>query len=276
MTSWRQLVRDAGIPQRDAEILLLHCVERDRAWLYSRGDELADEDALGRFDRCLKRRRAGEPIAYIVGRREFWSLELEVNSSVLIPRSDTELLVKQTLFRSEDMPLRLLDLGTGSGAVALAVASEWQQRQDATQGACVTAVDCSEDALSVARRNATRLGLTVEWLQSDWFSALAGRRWPLIASNPPYIANDDPHLSQGDLPAEPLLALASGRDGLDALRCIISEAPLYLETGGWLLLEHGWNQAHGVRHLMRSIGFQQVSSHRDLSGHERVTEGQWL
>ncbi len=275
MSSWRDLIRDAGIPQRDAELLLLHCLQRDRAWLYSHGAEPAQETAVKHFDRCVKLRSSGAPIAYITGTREFWSLELEVSSGVLIPRSDTELLVAQALERSIHLPKQVLDLGTGSGAVALALAREWQQRVEDATAYSVTAVDRSEDALAVARRNGTRLGLTVEWLQSDWFSALAERRWPLIVSNPPYIADDDPHLSQGDLPAEPLVALVSGQDGLDAMRRIISDAPQYMEAGGWLLLEHGWNQADAVRGLMANRGFQQVSSYRDLAGHERVTEGQW-
>ncbi len=281
MTSWRELIRGAGISERDAELLLLHCLQRDRAWLYSRGEELAHGPALTRFEQCVKQRSAGAPIAYIVGRREFWSLELAVSNEVLIPRSDTELLVSQALERSAHTPQPLLDLGTGSGAIALAIAYEYQQLLASTESvsaenACVTAVDASKAALEVARHNAARLGLTVEWLHSDWFSALAGRRWPLIVSNPPYIADDDPHLRLGDLPAEPLMALVSGRDGLDALRHIISEAPKYIESGGWLLLEHGWNQAEPVQQLMTCSGFQHVSSYRDLSGHERVTEGQWL
>lgn len=269
MTTVAEVLDTTSLARRDAEILLQCALGRDRAWLFAHSsDQLTAEQmqlAEHLFDRC----RAGEPVAYIVGSREFWSLSLQVSPAVLIPRPDTEVLVQWALqciaqhhFQS------VLDLGTGSGAIALALKSERPEL-------AVTAVDCSTVALAQARRNGDSLGLAVEWQKSDWFAALDGRCWPLIVANPPYIAEGDPHLAQGDLPAEPREALVSGHDGLDAIREIIRSGPAALEPGGWLLLEHGFDQGDAVRQQLREAGFIGIATRVDLAGHERVTGGRW-
>ena len=252
----------------DAELLLAHLVSRPRAWLYAHGDEVLPPDVAGRYDAMLQRRAQGEPVAYLVGRREFWSLDLEVTADTLVPRPETELLVELAL---ERLPAggaaRVVDLGTGSGAIALAIASERPQ-------ATVTAVDASAPALLVAQRNAARLGLSrVRFLRSDWFSAVRDERFDLVLANPPYLADDDPHLREGSLPFEPAAALASGRDGLDALRTICADAPGRLQAGGWLLFEHGLAQGEAARGLLRENSFDQVQTWRDLEGRERVSGG---
>ena len=269
MTSARALLASTDIEPREAEVLLLDVLAKDRAWLYAHGDEPLDDRQRARFEVFARRRQAGEPVAYILGKREFWSLPLTVNPAVLIPRPDTELLVRCAI----DVLTHLsapacLDLGTGSGAVALAIKSDLEQCR-------VTALDCSPEALAVARANGEQLGLAIEWLQSDWFAALGDRRWPLIVSNPPYIRANDQHLQQGDLPAEPQSALVAGEDGLDCIRSIVGAAPLHLEAGGTLLFEHGWDQALEVRALLKEAGFVEVHTQRDLAGHERVTGGRW-
>lgn len=269
MSTVGQLLAGAPIDRREAEILLLACVERDRTWLFTHSDEVLTPAQAARWQDWLQRRQAGEPLAYLTGRRDFWSLTLTVSPAVLIPRPDTELLVELALARIEaGDDRRVLDLGTGSGAVALAIKSSCAD-------ADVTAADVSQQALEVAMGNGGRLDLPVRWVRSDWFAAFAGERWPLIVSNPPYIRASDPHLSQGDLPAEPIGALASGQDGLEALRHLIDAAPAHLEPGGWLLLEHGYGQGADVRALLTDRGFVQVSTQRDLSGHERVSGGCW-
>lgn len=268
MASSRELIARCGLPKREAELLLQHCLGCERAWLIAHDQDELAPDACASFEKLVEGRIGGEPLAYLMGRRDFWSLDLAVNSSVLIPRPDTELLVSWSLevLRQTEAD-SLLDLGTGSGAIALAVASEFP--------ACrVTGVDQSPAALKVARANGARLKLPAEWLESDWFSALAGRQWPVIASNPPYIRSDDPHLSRGDLPAEPGTALVAGSDGLDCLRQITAQAPGYLDRGGWLLLEHGWDQGPEVRRLLQQHRFENIETRRDLVGHDRVTGGQ--
>ncbi len=252
-------------------MLLQHCLERDRAWLLTHNDEPLCEASQQRFHSLVRRRLQGEPIAYLTGYRDFWSLRLAVTDAVLIPRPDTEVLVTWSIELLHDAvsSRRFLDLGTGSGAIALAVASEFPD-------GVVTGVDRSAAALQVARTNGEQLELPVEWIASDWFAALAGRRWPVIASNPPYIAEADPHLERGDLPAEPLSALVAGTDGLDCLRAIVTGATEHLECGGWLLLEHGWDQGEAVRDLLHRAGFTAVSTRRDLAGHERASGGRWI
>lgn len=262
-----ELLRCANLAEREAEILLLHLIKRERSWLFAHGDSVLAPDVVDAFQSLAAQRAEGVPIAYLVGEREFWSLPLAVSPAVLIPRPDTEILVMwaRAVARTEGCE-SLLDLGTGSGAVALALASE-------LPNCAVTAVDISAEALAVAKDNGRRLNLSVAWHQSNWFSALAHKQWPLIVSNPPYIRASDPHLQQGDLPSEPLGALVAGDDGLACIRTIIRDSTRHLTSRGHLLLEHGYDQADEVRQLMREAGFAQVESRRDLAGHERVTGG---
>lgn len=258
----------ARIGRIDAEPLLLHALGRDRAWLFAHGRDPVEASTAECFERLVERREAGEPVAYLIGRRGFWTLDLRVSSATLIPRPETETLVELALERVDDQAgRRIADLGTGSGAIALALACE---RPRAT----VVATDLSADALQVARANAVDHGLGhVDFRQGDWLSPLVGERFDLIASNPPYIAADDPHLQQGDLRFEPSSALASGPQGLDAIAEISAAAPAHLLGGGWLLFEHGWDQGEAVAGLMRRHGFIDVVTHRDLEDRDRVTLG---
>jgi release factor glutamine methyltransferase len=264
------LLREAAarIGATDAEWLLLHALGRPRAWLFAHGRSALEPAQAEAFEALVARREAGEPIAYLTGRRGFWSLDLDVGPGVLVPRTETERLVELALQRlPEQRMLRVADLGTGSGAIALAIARERPQAQ-------VVTVDASRDALAVAQDNARRLGLDdVEFRHGDWFAPLAGERFDLVASNPPYIANDDPHLDEGDLRFEPRAALVAGADGLDAIRVIARDAPAHLLAGGWLLLEHGWEQGAAVRALLGDAGFVEVETARDLEDRERVTSG---
>ncbi|MEW5942253.1 MAG: peptide chain release factor N(5)-glutamine methyltransferase [Pseudomonadota bacterium] len=252
----------------EAQILLCHALGATRAWLLAHAADHPEPAQLGRYQALLQRRLAGEPVAYILGKREFYGLEFKVTPAVLIPRPETELLVELALARiPPDAPCRVLDLGTGSGAVAIAIA---RHRPEAH----VTAVDRSPEALDVARKNAEKLeAKNVRLLQSDWFDALAGKKFGGIVSNPPYIAENDPHLHRGDLRFEPAAALASGADGLDAIRQIVAGAPKHLEPGGWLLFEHGYDQAERCRELMAQGGFQEIATAEDLAGIPRVTFG---
>jgi release factor glutamine methyltransferase len=253
---------------REVELLLGHALGRDRAWLYAHADDALDAADAARFLTLLTRRASGEPIAYLTGRREFWSLDLAVTPDVLIPRPETELLVELALERiAQNVKVDIADLGTGSGAIALALAHERPH-------AYVVATDSSTAALAVARGNAGRLGIAnVEFAHGDWCAALGSRKFDLIVSNPPYIAHADVHLRQGDLRFEPHAALASGADGLDGIRAIVRSAPACLQPGGWLLLEHGHEQAIAVRDLLEKSGFVEVFTGRDLEGRERVTGG---
>ncbi|KQP17824.1 peptide chain release factor N(5)-glutamine methyltransferase [Pseudorhodoferax sp. Leaf267] len=265
-----QALRDAaarGIARLDAQLLLLHALGRDpndRAWLLAHDTDALATDTVARFGSACERRLNGEPVAYIVGRKEFFGLELAVDARVLVPRPDTETLVAWALDHLAANGTAL-DLGTGSGAIALAL-------QHARPGATVTAVDRSADALAVARANAERLGLPVRFTQGDWLQGVAGR-FDLIVSNPPYIAAHDPHLP--GLVHEPLQALVAGTDGLDDLRTIVGSAGAHLHPGGWLLLEHGYDQAEAVRALLAQRGFGKVASRRDLAGIARCSGGQW-
>ncbi|MFZ0870758.1 MAG: peptide chain release factor N(5)-glutamine methyltransferase [Rhodanobacter sp.] len=254
----------------DAEILLLHVLGKPRSWLIAHADDVMDRDVQTAYASLVERRVAGEPVAYIIGRRGFWSFELEVTPATLIPRPETELLVELALAR---LPYAaggaVADLGTGSGAIALAIAHE-------RPGAQVVATDASAKALAVAQRNASSLGvLNVTFAQGDWLTPLAGRRFNLIVSNPPYIEAADLHLGQGDLRFEPADALASGSDGLDAIRRIVGEAGELLEVGGWLLFEHGWNQGEAARALLRAAGYVEVVTVQDLEQRDRVSGGCW-
>ena len=251
----------------DARLLLQHCLGISHVEFLTRPDEplaAADSEA---FMALVMRRERGEPLAYLTGEREFFSRSFKVTPDVLIPRPDTELLVLQALERLKPLAWpRVVDLGTGSGAIAVSIACEWPEAK-------VTAVDVSHAALAVARENAERLGARVEFRHSDWFAGLAGEQFELIVSNPPYVAAQDPHLSQNGLPFEPNGALTDGGDGLSCLRAIIEGAPAHLVPGGWLLLEHGYDQAQKVRELLGAGGFKEVTSWRDLAGIERVSGG---
>jgi release factor glutamine methyltransferase len=261
--------REAATPGLDAELLLAHALSVGRARLRSHGEEVPAADAAACFLQLIERRAAGEPVAYIVGRKDFWTLELAVNPAVLVPRPETELLVERALALHPGDEAKAADLGTGSGAIALALAS-------ARPGWRIVATDISAAALAVARANAVTLGLErAEMLEGDWLACLPGRRFDLLLSNPPYVAAGDPALDQPELMREPRLALVAAEDGLAALRAIIRAAPAHLEPGGWLLLEHGAAQAAAVAGELVARGFAQVRSHRDLAGRERMTEGQW-
>jgi len=280
MTAGGALAGAAGVlgTRLDAELLLAHVLDVPRATVIARDDRELTPEELGDFERLLARRLAGEPLAYLTGTREFWSLELEVTPDVLVPRPETELLVEWCLSlppsssfpRTRESSLSVLDIGTGSGAIALAIARELPQAR-------VVASDISPAALAVARRNAARVGVAnVEFAESDLFERLDSRvrgndGFDVIVSNPPYVAEGDPHLAE--LRFEPALALTSGADGLDALRAIVAGAPAYLRDGGWLLVEHGATQGAAVRELFARAGLADVATRRDLAGHERATGG---
>lgn len=272
MTLAQALARAAGqgLARLDAQLLLLHALGRDlgdRAWLITHDADALEPEAQDRYEALCTRLAAGEPVAYLVGEKEFFGLPLAVDRRVLVPRPDTETLVEWALEVLAGRPApAVVDLGTGSGAIALAIAHRCPRAR-------VEAVDRSEDALAVARTNAQRLGLAVAFRAASWLEG-AGRGFDLIVSNPPYIASGDEHLAA--LVHEPLSALASGVDGLDDLRAIVRQAPAHLAPGGWLLLEHGWDQAGAVRALLEGAGFGQVQSRRDLAGIERACGGQWL
>jgi release factor glutamine methyltransferase len=259
----------SATPHLEAELLLAHVRGQARARLKSHPEDRVDAAHSERFRALIERRAASEPLAYLVGFKDFWTLRLAVTPAVLVPRPETELLVERALHLRPEAAGCVLDLGTGSGAIALALASERSDWQ-------VTATDVSADALAVARANAASLGLArVEWLQGSWFEPLALRRFDLIVSNPPYIGAGEPELSAAELRSEPRGALSPGEDALSSLRAIVHGAGEHLEPGGWLLLEHGARQAAELTRELVGRGFRHVRSHRDLAGHERTTEAQW-
>jgi len=252
----------------EARLLLQHGLGVDRSWLITHEQDFLEPDRLILVDAMLQRRLDGEPIAYIFGYREFYGLPLKVSPATLIPRPDTETLVEAALKKTPvDVAWNILDLGTGTGAVALAIAKHRPKCH-------VIGVDASPEALAVAIDNRQNLDLrNASMLKSDWFSVLSGQKFDLIVSNPPYIAEADCHLNQGDLRFEPRSALASGVDGLDDIRIIIQDAPKYLKPNGWLMLEHGYDQAQSVASLLKGHGFSQIDHAQDLAGTLRVTFG---
>ena len=254
-------------PRRDAEILLEHVTGKARTYILAFGETQLTADQQAQLDDLLARRKAGEPVAHLVGEREFWSLPLYVSAATLIPRPDTECLVEQALARLPATPARILDLGTGTGAIALALASERPDCQ-------VTAVDVMPDAVALAQRNLARLALpNVTVLHSSWFTALGDRQFETIVSNPPYIDEADPHLAEGDVRFEPRSALVAADHGLADLSHIIIQSRQHLVSGGWLLLEHGWTQGEAVRALFLQAGFERVETCLDYGGNERLTVG---
>ena len=266
----QRLTAVSETPLLDAEVLMAYLLGRDRSWLYAWPEHQLDEAQLVGFAKLVDARAGGRPIAHLTGRREFWSLPIAVNEHTLIPRPETEQLVEIALSLELPRIAHVLDLGTGSGAIALALANQrptWQ----------IVAVDSSAAALDVARDNARRLGATdIRFVQGDWLAALPGEEpFDLIVSNPPYIAASDPHLRAGDVRFEPASALVAGADGLADLRRIIADAPPFLRDGGWLWLEHGLAQGSAVGDLLRGRGFVDVQTRKDLAGQPRHSGGRW-
>jgi len=254
------------LPASEARMLLQQVLGWSAARLAAYPEHVLSANEVAAYSQLVSRRSGGEPMAYLSGHREFYGRDFQVSPAVLIPRPETELLVELALGKcAARMAPRILDLGTGSGCLAVTLALEMPS-------ATVTAVDLSPAALAVASGNGLRLGARVEYLESDWLTAVSGR-FDLIVGNPPYVAEGDPHLDQGDLRHEPPLALACGPDGLGAIRRIVADAPRYLESGGWLLLEHGYDQAPAVAELLVAAGFAMVEQHCDLAGILRVSGG---
>lgn len=271
------LIRDSGLPRAEARRLLASLTGQPLTWFMAHGDAPANPNTATRFQTLAERRRAGEPLAYLLGQQEFYGRPFTVSPAVLIPRADTETLVETALEQllllrqqRRTVPLSLLELGTGSGIIAITLALE-------APDTGVHAVERSPEALAMAQQNAKALGAhRIHWHAGSWWQALASpRRFDLIVSNPPYIAAHDHHLQQGDLRFEPPQALAAGPDGLDDLRIIIGGAPAHLTSGGWLLLEHGYDQEAPVQALLRDAGFAEVFTRRDLAGQPRVSGGWW-
>lgn len=265
MTSIAQLLAQSGLPLLEARMLLERVLGKTRAWLIAHADETAGADAEQAFAAVAERRRQGEPIAYILGVREFYGLEFGITPAVLIPRPETELLVELALARMPaNEQVRVLDLGTGSGAIAVALAKGRPQAR-------VTAVDVDYAALTVARANAKRHKVTVRFFCGDWFGALRGEKFDLIVSNPPYVAAADPHLGQGDVAFEPQRALLGGADGLDCIRAIVAGAGAHSAPGAWLLFEHGYDQSEACCALLEAQGYAEVQSWPDLAGIPRAS-----
>jgi len=260
-----ELAAQSGLPLLEARMLLERVLGKSRAWLIAHADEAADAEVQKAFAALVQRRSQGEPIAYILGVREFYGLEFGITPAVLIPRPETELLVDLALERiPANAPVRVLDLGTGSGVIAVVLARKRPQAR-------VSAVEVDYAALSVSRANAKRHEVSVRFFCGDWFGALAGERFDLIIANPPYIAAGDPHLGQGDLAFEPQRALVGGADGLDCIRAIVAKAGAHLNPGAWLLFEHGYDQSEACFALLQAHGFRQPQTWPDLAGIARVS-----
>jgi len=261
------LLRAREVDLADARVLLRHVLQLTAAQIAAHPERELTAIQLAQYRALVERRRAGEPVAYLTGEREFYSMAMKVTPAVLIPRPETELLVELALERmAQGRAMAVLDLATGSGCVACAVAAE-------RRAARVTATDISAAAIALARENAARHGVTLELIESDWFAALATRRFDVIVANPPYVAADDPHLDDGDLRFEPRRALIAGTTGYECVEEIVGQAPRHLGPGGWLLFEHGYDQAAGCRTRLARAGFEEVFSARDLAGIERVSGG---
>ncbi|PHM65771.1 putative methyltransferase [Xenorhabdus stockiae] len=265
-------------PKREAEILLGHVTGRSRTYLIAFSEtSISGEESL-QLDGLLARRLKGEPIAYIVGEKEFWSLPLAVSPATLIPRPDTECLVEKALELLPETPAQILDLGTGTGAIALALATE-------RRNCHVTGVDINPEAVILAKNNVEKINIgkvngqeaihNVNFLQSEWFSAVGDRQFDMIVSNPPYIDENDPHLKEGDVRFEPATALIAAQNGLADLQAIVEQARHFLLPNGWLLLEHGWKQGAVVRNLFLEKGYHQIATFQDYGGNERITVGRW-
>lgn len=264
-----QALVDSDSPKLDAEVLLAHVLNKGRIHLLTWPEQVLTPEQQTDYFRLIEQRRSGAPVAQLTGRSEFWSLPLNVNQHTLIPRPETELLVEAALERiPTDANWEMVDLGTGSGAIALALVSE---RPLCT----VHAVERSEEALQLARDNAKQLGLRVLFHQGSWFEPLADKQFELIISNPPYIPEQDPHLSRGDVRFEPDTALSSGKDGLDDIRHIAHAARKYLKPGAWLMLEHGYEQGQAVREILQAEGYTEIDIIRDLAGHDRIGLGRY-
>ncbi|VFP83173.1 peptide chain release factor N(5)-glutamine methyltransferase [Candidatus Erwinia haradaeae] len=267
-TAKKQLV-NSDKPKRDLEILLGMVTGKSRAWLMAYDDSTLTTCALMTLTNLVERRAIGEPMAYLIGEREFWSLPLKVTPDTMIPRPDTEIVVEQTLIRMTNASCSILDLGTGSGAIALAIASE-------RKNCHVLGIDCIRSVIDLAKYNALKLGINnASFRLGRWFSTIQDQKFAIIVSNPPYIDISDLHLLEGDLRFEPKSALISGNHGLADIALIIAEAGKHLIHGGWLLLEHGWQQGNIIRHMMRKYGFVNIKTAQDYGGHERVTLGRY-
>ncbi|MFK0572026.1 peptide chain release factor N(5)-glutamine methyltransferase [Endozoicomonas sp.] len=276
LTDASRMLSASPTPGLDAELLLAHVLSKPLSYFYTWPEALLTQEQLSSFQTLVERRQAGVPVAYLTGYREFWSLQLKVTEATLIPRPDTELLVELALTigldfpqnQSDASPIRVADLGTGTGAIALALAKEQPDWE-------VTAIEKSPEALDVARENATSNGISnVDFLEGSWCSPLVENSMDMMVSNPPYIRDDDPHLKEGDVRYEPLTALISGSDGLNDIRSIARESLQVLKPGGWLLMEHGYDQAKDVQNILSLAGFIQIRTDTDLAGHDRVTLAQ--
>ncbi|MGW8246592.1 MAG: peptide chain release factor N(5)-glutamine methyltransferase [Acidiferrobacterales bacterium] len=264
-----QLKNSSPTPALDAQVLLAHTLERDRTYIIAHARDTLDTEIQKRFQQLVAQRLDGTPVAYLTGQQEFWSLPINVTPDTLIPRPETELLVELALDKiPQEKEFQVADIGTGSGAIALAIAGERKRSR-------VVASDSSTNAIRVARENAKQLGIpNIEFTIGSLFDAFGDKKFNLIVSNPPYIPENDPHLLQGDVRFEPRNALAAGPDGLDVIRRIVEDAERHLLPGGWLMIEHGYDQEAPIEELFRQAGFEEIECYRDLAGQPRITIGQ--